>query len=397
MPRSSASSLSLLVSAAGWTYLVTSFVARLPAAMLPLGLLLFEQRLTGSFAVGSLVLAGLSVGGACGGPAVGALADRWGPRRTLFCLTLLSAALLSLLLWSSGVAAARSHAVTMVALAALLGASNGQVGALSRARWSARFAGSRDRHWQVSTAMAYEGAMDEVSFVVGPAVVASLVGWMAPVRALGLVLALLVVGQLVFSRFLSRTPQAHRSAGRFETSLPVLMVWLAVGVCVGAVFGSVQTGVAGRLTASGQAGLIGFVYAGVGLGSAVSGIVVAHLALGSLVQRAAIGGLGVALSAALFAFWSGAASNTGICLLVGVFVAPMLVTSYTAVERLGSAGSTWNLTLLATATVVGVAVGAMGAGFAVDLTSPTVALLIPCGAGVLAAGAVATLGWRRGL
>jgi hypothetical protein len=73
------------------------------------------------------------------------------------------------------------------------------------------------------------------------------------------------------------------------------------------------------------------------------------------------------------------------CLAVGLCVAPLLVSSYAAAERLASAGNTLVLTLLATATLAGVGLGASAAGMLVEAASVTVALAIPVLVGVVCA------------
>src|SRR5690242_19587060 len=58
--------------------LVWSLVARLPLAMIGIGLLVHAQRLTGSFAAAGLVSGAYAVATGAGGPALGRLADRRG-------------------------------------------------------------------------------------------------------------------------------------------------------------------------------------------------------------------------------------------------------------------------------------------------------------------------------
>ena len=66
----------------------------------------------------------------------------------------------------------------MLPLAALAGFAMPQVGPLVRVRWAVLL-GDRGRQRQLPTAMAYEGAVDEASFLAGPALVGilALSGW----------------------------------------------------------------------------------------------------------------------------------------------------------------------------------------------------------------------------
>ena len=59
-----------LAQATDRSFLVLGIAARLPTAMLPLGILLYVADRTGSFASGGLAVAALSIGGGLGGPLV---------------------------------------------------------------------------------------------------------------------------------------------------------------------------------------------------------------------------------------------------------------------------------------------------------------------------------------
>ena len=72
-----------LAQATDRSFLALGIAARLPTAMLPLGILLYVADRTGSFASGGLAVAALSIGGGLGGPLVGAAADRFGQRPVL--------------------------------------------------------------------------------------------------------------------------------------------------------------------------------------------------------------------------------------------------------------------------------------------------------------------------
>ena len=71
-----------------------SIVARLPLAMLSIGLLVHAQRLTGSFAAAGLVTAAYAASFGVGGPWLGRLVDRHGQTSVLLVAAACSAALL---------------------------------------------------------------------------------------------------------------------------------------------------------------------------------------------------------------------------------------------------------------------------------------------------------------
>lgn len=392
-------SLRSVVGSAGPAFLTLDVAARLPAAMFPLGVLLLVQDRTGSYAEGGLAVAALSVGGGVGGPLVGALADRVGQRLVAVAATLVQVLSLATLLLVPGAGTGPT-----LALVAALGLANPQAGAMARTRWSARARGRADERPFVSTAMAFEGSVDEVSFVLGPVVVGTVATLVAPTAALVLALAVAAGAQVGFGLHPSALPgRGPRSGTRTTTraSLPVLplLVLLLALLAVGTVFGATQTGVAARLALTGDDGLTGVVYGCMGVGSAVTALLTTRLPERFTHQRriVASGALlvvaGWLLSLASAPGWMGAAN-----LLVGVAVAPTLISAYALAERLAPAGwATTTMTALATANVVGVATGAALAGSLVDGAGPGAALRVLCasGAAVLLCGLAALRVARR--
>ena len=376
-----------LARATDRSFLALGAAARLPTAMLPLGILLYVADRTGSFASGGLAVAALSIGGGLGGPLVGAAADRFGQRPVLLGATLVQVLGITAFLVLSGLASAPAT----LALAAVVGFANPQAGAMARSRWAATARRRSDRHSFTATAMAYEGAVDESSFVAGPVLVSSIAALASP--TLGLVLALLVavVGQGGFALHPSALPgrAPGRAAPEGHVSVPLpwghlagLMVAMAA---VGLVFGASQTGVAARLDGLGRDELTGPVYALMGVGSAVAGLLTTRLPRGfGLAARIAAGGAGLVLAGLLLAWATAPLALAGACLVAGVALAPALISSFSLAERAAPHGwGTTMMTTLATANVVGVAAGAAVTGLLVDRVSPATGLLVVSAAGVL--------------
>ena len=168
-----------------------------------------------------------------------------------------------------------------------------------------------------------------------------------------------------------------------------LMVAMAA---VGLVFGASQTGVAARLDGLGHDELTGPVYALMGVGSAVAGLLTTRLPRGfGLAARIAAGGAGLVLAGLLMASAAAPLALAGACLVAGVALAPALISSFSLAERAAPHGwGTTMMTTLSTANVVGVAAGAAIAGLLVDRVSPAAGLLVVSAAGVLVmAGGVA--------
>jgi hypothetical protein len=375
---------------AGPSLALLGLAGRLPNAMLPLGLLLHLTDRTGSFAAGGLAVAALSVGGAVGGPAVGAAADRFGHRAVGLVVALGGGlALLGLV----AVSLRSESLLALMSVAAVVGLGNPQVGALARSRWSELVPAGHDRSSFSTTAMGWEGAVDEASFVLGPVLVSALAAAVSPTAGLLAALLVAAVAQTGFALHPSALPARTRAvtpppvAGR-PISAPATLAPLVMATgAVGLVFGASQTGIVARLAESGQSSLTGAVYAALGVGAGLAGLLMTRVPLRwGFPARIAVGGALLVLSGPVVAAGSGPVALGTACLLVGVALAPILVSAYTIADGTAAPGrGATTMTVLATATVVGVAAGAALAGVLVDLASSTAAFAVLPLAGVVAA------------
>ena len=370
-------------------YLALDTTVRLATAMFPLGILLYVADRTGSFATGGLAVAALSVGGGLGGSLVGMAADRFGHRTVLLLATVAQVLTLGTVLVLDG----REPIPLTLLLVALLGVSNPQAGAMARSRWGARARDREDRRPFVSSAMAFEGAVDEMSFVVGPVLVSTVAGLADP--ALGLVLALVIaVGtQVGFGLHPTALPgrgptPAGRRGGRPPVPVARLASLMVAMAGVGMVFGVTQTGIAAELSLAGRDELTGPVYAVLGVGSAVMSLVTTRFPV-TVTLEARIVGAGLLLVAGgmLTSRADGPLALAAGCLVLGIAVAPAMISAFALAERAAPLGwVTTTMTALSTANVAGVAAGAAVAGLLVDAASPGSALLVDCAAGLLVAG-----------
>lgn len=376
------STYSLLVRNAGLGWLASAFVARLPYSMLTLTLVLFGQELTGSFALAGLLVAAFSLGGALGAPAVGLLADRFGRRRALLTMTAAAAVSIAAL---AALAWVPAPLFVQVLVSGLVGATNGQVGAMARAGWSAAFAGEADGRRKIEVAMSYETVADEVSFVAGPILGATLAAAVSPVFAIAVAWVLLVCAQTVFA---FKLPSVRTLAGGITRGrVPARMVaWLALSFVVGAVFGTTQTGIAALFQDTPNEVWTGLVYGAMGVGSAVSGLF-AHRLLRrwSLPVRVMGAGVLMVVFGAGLSFTEQPAVLAVACFTLGLCVAPLLIAASTGTERLADPGNTLVLTLLSTALMVGVGSGASAAGWVIEALGAPAALAMPAVLGVAAA------------
>lgn len=384
VPRTS---LGTVARAGGPGFLALDAAARLPTAMLPLGLLLLVADRAGSYGTGGLAVAALSLGAAAGGPLVGAVADRLGQRGAAVGATLVQAAALLTLLVS------HLSLPLLLGLGAVVGLANPQLGAMARTRWSALARGRADERGFVSSAMALEGALDEVSFVMGPVLVGTLAALVSPAAPLWLALVLALLAHTGFGLHRSALPaRPRRTAHQVHSPLPVArlaVLLLALGA-VGTVFGASQTGLAARLALTGDDALTGLVYGLGAVGSAATALLTTRLPERVTHElRIVVSGAAMVLAGLLLAAATAPLALAGAMVVLGCALAPTLISGYALAERMAPPDwATTTMTALSTANVVGVATGAAVAGGLVDGPGPTAALLVIClsGSVVLVAG-----------
>uniref|UniRef100_UPI002FC608F8 cytochrome P450 n=1 Tax=Devosia sp. TaxID=1871048 RepID=UPI002FC608F8 len=184
--------------------------------------------------------------------------------------------------------------VLLAAFAA--GASCPQVGPLARVRWMAltsrggRNAGPAD----LDTALSYESTADELTFVLGPALVGILASLVAPWLPLALAAVLTITLVPAFAvhpthhavvRTHARTAagaarekqrRASRPAGQRAGAFAAVALPVLAMVCMGTFFGSTQTSLSSFSASFATSELAGLLYAVMGLSSAAAALSVAY-------------------------------------------------------------------------------------------------------------------------
>jgi MFS family permease len=378
-----------LFSLSGPLYVLIAFLGRLPLAMSQLGTLLLVAGSTGSYGAGGASAGALAMANAAGAPVAGSLADRVGQRPVVLVQSVAGAAGLVALVVLAHLEVAWP---VQAAVAAGAGLMMPQVGPLARVRWRpiTRETGTEQRRL-VDAAFSYEGAADEASFVLGPALVGIATALVAPAAALIAAAVLLAVFGTLFALHptatLTRAHQPPRqAAGRLFT--PALLVLVVAQLIVGTVFGSVQTATSVLATNAGVPGLTGLLHALLGVGSVAAGLCVVRLpdwfAYESRLRVFALGLL--VLSTPLLLVDSLKTLAPALAVL-GVTIAPYMISVFTLAERITPQSRTGAaMTALAATTGLGYAVGSSIAGRLADWGGQTPAFAV-----TVAAGALATL------
>src|SRR5262249_30411689 len=301
----------------------------------PLGVVMLVSSVTGSFARAGAVTAALGLGAAAGGPVVGWLSDRYGQRS----VGVVAATINALALATLAVAVlAGTSIIAAAALAATAGFSTPQVGPLSRVRWAALLR-RRGRADLLPTAMAYEGAADEASYVAGPALVGllSIVG--VPVLPLAVAAALTIGAAVPFAMHPTATAATRTSAAPPSDSarrpVAALIVLGVLMAAIGVVFGATQTGITSLAASVGRPGAAGLVYAALGLGSATAGFATAWLpSRFKLGRRVGVFALVMAVGSLALLPVRSLPAAVVVMVALGASVAPLLVTVYAVAERI---------------------------------------------------------------
>ena len=259
--------------------------------MSQLGVLVLVSSTTGQYGVGGAAAGILAVANAVGSPLAGALADQVGQRVVVLVQSLVGAAgLVAIVVVTQPGASQAAIFVT----AGITGLAIPQVGPLARVRWRPITRDEGDQRRLVDAAFSYEGAADEASFVLGPALIGVLAIAAEPAGALVTAAALLAVFGSWFAIHPTSALVARNTMRGSQGTDPLwtgpFVVLVAAQLCIGTIFGSVQTGTTVLATADGQAGIAGLIHAVLGIGSVTAGLAIAGPARANPVRDASARG-----------------------------------------------------------------------------------------------------------
>lgn len=368
----------LLRTPGAWTFLLPGFAARQPFAMLTIGIVLLVQHTTGSYGTAGAVAAVTGVSMALFAPQSGKLADRFGQRAVLVPGVVLHTASVSAL---TALALTGAPLWALFAAAVPTGASVPQVGPMVRARWAARLPGSP----LLPTAAAFESVTDEFTFVVGPVLATALCTGVHPAAGLVAEAALTLVGGLLFAAQ-RRTQPAHggvlaagRAARTSALAVPGVRVLAVAFLGIGAVFGGMQVSLTAFSEELGNPGMNGLLYGLFAAGNMLAGVAVGAIAWKSGPRRRLVVGY-TALTVTASLLWTAqsVALLGALGLVVGLCIAPALISGYTLVDALVPASSrTEAFTWLTGAVALGQAAAVTVAGRLADENGASAGFLVP--------------------
>lgn len=374
---------------------VVSFLGRLPTAMCQLGSLLLVAETSGSLATAGWVGGALAAGQTACGPLLGRLADRYGQRSVVLVACWFDALAVAALV---ACALARAGTLQLVLTGLLAGACVPQIGPLARTRLVALARRARADDRTVNSALSFEGTLDEVSFVLGPALVGLSATLAHPAVALALAVVLLAVCGTAFA--LHPTAAALRpTTGRREehpparARMPRAVHAMRVSMALqGAIFGACQAGITALTERLHQPAQAGLVYAAMGVMSAVAGLsmalVPARIGLPTRWRAAAVA---LILLCVPLLFVRSLGALYLVVVVLGVAFAPHLITLFGLTERLvPTTRLAESMAFLTSAVVGGQALALVASGRLAEAHGPSAAFALALGAAVLILGIALT-------
>ena len=377
----------------------SGLVARLPMALVGLGILLFTSGVTGSYGLAGVMSAAFSLSAAVGMIASSRLVDRHGQHKVLGWLV--TGESLGLVFFILSMELQLPFLVSAL-LAAAAGLCSPAIGPAVRARWT--FVISRVESTsspKLRTAFALESISEEVIFTVGPLITA----WLAISVALPAPLIFaIVVGMtgtfvLIRLRDTEPTPSPVRHAKEphtFAFRHPGVFLMVFSAIATGAIFGSFEVGIVAFTAELGTPELSGVLLAAWALTSMFGG-----LWFGARHFRAPLSRQLVVLTATLTVallltpFMTSLLALSVVTMISGALVAPVLITIFSLAERLvPNAQLTEGLTYINSGLTVGFSLGVAVGGYVIDGWGAGFGFAVGVGA---AGGAflVALLGQKR--
>lgn len=381
-----------LVQLVGVPYFVVAFVARLPFAMMVVGVLTMVVTARGSLSLGGLASAAVGAGTALVGPFLGAAADRYGQRPVLIVSAVLNAAMLAAF---AGVVYSPLGEAVVLLYGFAIGATAPQVSPMSRSRLVTVIDDRMlptQRARTTSATMSYESAADETVFVFGPFLVGILASFIAPWAPIVLasLLTLIFVGAFALhptGRHVSASRGADGAAPSAVSELFRLrLLIVVVGIFgVGLLFGATLTALTAFMAERDAAEQAGLLYGVMGIGSAILALGVAWLPPRfTLAARWLVFGSVLLIGSVMVA----TASSVGMMILalaiMGIGVGPTLVTQYSlgaARSPLGRSATV--MTMLGSGVVVGQALASAVTGELGESVGTSAALLMPLAAAAI--------------
>lgn len=371
-------------------FAAAGFIARLPMAMVPMGLVAMLSQTHGEYWLAGAVSAAFALTNALISPQISRFVDRHGQARVLIPATLVAVVAFILLLAATYW---RWPSALLFVFAALAGIMP-SMPAMIRARWSEIY---RDTP-QLNTAFAFESVSDEILYMTGSVLSIGLSVGLFPEAGPLFATLFLAIGTFLFVIQKKTEPRIHtamRSEGVSAITARPLQLITLVLLALGMLLGTAEVAAIALTKELGQPAMASVVLAGYAAGSLVVGLVFGVLKFkASLAQQFVAAALIAALTALPLPFVTNIPMMAAALFLAGAAVSPTFITAFGLIEqRIPAAKLTEGMTWAMTGIGIGMAVGSFSAGYVVDAFGPASGFWVSVVAGVTALAAAA-LGYR---
>jgi len=344
-------------------FATAGFVARLPMAMAPIGIVAMLSQTHGEYWLAGAVAATYALANAVIAPQVSRLVDRLGQTRVVVPTTVISVIAFTALL----VATSRNWPIWTLFISALLAAVMPSIPAIVRARWTGIFHGRPE----LNTAFAFESAADDLVYMAGASLSVGLSVALFPEAGMLVSTLFLALGSAALILQRSTEPRVrpleHGGGGSAIRQRPVQIITFAL-IFIGAIFATAEVSIVAITKELGQPSAASLVIGVYALGSFVVGLIIGALNLTMPLQRQ------IAIAVAIIAL-------TTLPLLVvdtvpllalaifvsGVAISPTFITAFGLIERrVPAAMLTEGITWVMTGIGIGMALGSFATGWVVD-------------------------------
>ncbi|MGL6245887.1 MFS transporter [Pseudomonas sp.] len=342
---------------------IASSIARLPQAMIGIGIITMLVQQRGLYWLAGSVAGTFTLANALIGPQVSKLVDQRGQSRVLPFVTAFSIGMLLALIFAVYM---RAPATLLFILAALAGTMP-SMPAMIRARWTQLFRGKPQLH----TAFSLDTVLTELAFIIGPPLAIGLsVSFFAEAGPL-VAVVLLVIGVTAFLLQRQTEPKVVVSNSRSTSStllIPGVRTIVLALLAMGVIGGSIDVAVVAFANAQDWPASASFILAAYALGSMIAGLTFGAIRVSlSIEKQFFVGVLVTAVTAVLPIFSPDVYVLSGMLFVAGVSFAPTMV----VVMNLGTiivppSRITEGLTWMTTGISIGVALGGVLAGLVID-------------------------------
>jgi MFS family permease len=363
------------------TFCAAGFIMRFSIAIYPIGLVLLISTRSGHYTFAGVLSGSYVLASGIGNPVLARLVDRHGQSRVLLPASAVHvAAAVTIIL----LALADAPDWMLMAPTVVCGFSYLAVGSLVRARWSYVLAGRPE----LATAYSLESTLDEVIFTAGPLVATVVATQLDPVLVLVIAAGLVAAGTVWLRRQRATEPPPHevgtpRSGSALRYRGMPLLVLAAIGM--GGVFASAEVTMVAFCGQHGSTGLAGVALACLAFGSGVAGFGYGSRTRSDhVLDRFRRQALVFAVLPLLFLGAVNIPVMTVLAFVVGLGIAPTLITSFGLIEQIVPGGAlTEGMSWLTTGLSIGYGAASALVGRIADAFGARVAFTVTIGSGLL--------------